>query len=67
MSNKMDENLKKRIKAWAAKIGEKKAEGQLVGAGMSGSTAFKLIQGTYEHEPKKLLLQAIETALKQGA
>ncbi len=63
----MEKELEKRLSWWIAKIGKSEAERQLILAGMSGSTAQKLIAGSYASQPKRLLLKAIEEALKKGA
>ncbi len=60
-----DQDLKKRIAKFVAKIGNGHAQAAFIKAGMSGTTALQLANGTYQWEPKRLLVQAIETALKQ--
>lgn len=61
-----DSDLKMRLKKWIAQIGPGEAQSRLISAGMSGSTALKLVVGTYKSQPKRLLLQAIESAMKDA-
>lgn len=63
----MQKDLKTKIDKWVTKIGSKEAEIELMRAGISGSTAQKLIKGAYPSQPKHLVLQAIESAMKKGA
>ncbi len=46
--------LTKRIKKWADRIGEKQALKELVAADLGPSTAEKLVRGTYESTPKRI-------------
>lgn len=62
-----DHDLKKRIEKFVTKVGSGKAQSLFIDAGMSGSTALQLVNGTYKSEPKRLLIMAIEIAMKEGA
>lgn len=49
-----DNELTKRVKEWADRVGEKQALKELVTADIGPSTAEKLVKGTYESTPKKI-------------
>lgn len=60
----MNASLKKKIQKWRERIGYQEALKSLEVVGVSKSAAQKILAGTYEPEPKRLLLQAIELAMK---
>ncbi len=64
---KVDKKLLSKIIKWREKIGYQAALVALMGAGVSSSAAQKILCGAYKSNPKQLLLQAIEVAMKQGA
>ncbi len=63
----MQKDLKAKIDRWVAKVGLREAEIKLIQAGVSSSTAQKLIKGAYPSQPKNLVLQAIESVIKKSA
>ena len=63
----MDKNLEKRICYWVIKVGKVEAQKQLVSEGIALSTVQRIVSGTYESQPRTLLLNAIEAALKKSA
>ncbi len=60
----MPDDLKLKINKWMRRIGRKSAEKQLIICGVSLSAAQKLLAGTYASEPKRLLMEAIQMAMK---
>jgi hypothetical protein len=60
----MNSDLKKKIKDWRAKVGYRVASLALVSEGISGSTMQKLLAGSYLSQPKPLVLNAINRAIK---
>lgn len=62
----MEKDLKARIERWVSDVGIREAEVYLIRAGLSSSTAQKITRGKYDTQPKQLVMQAIETALKSG-
>lgn len=63
----MDKDLKMKIDRWVGNVGIRRAELHLIQAGVSSSTAQKLTRGQYPNQPKDLVLQAIESAMKKSA
>ncbi len=59
----MSKDIKKRIEAAKAKIGKDALFDSLYKAKVGVGTIQKLLAGTYESEPGKLLSEAIEKAL----
>lgn len=58
-----EKDLKTKIKDWADKYGHGPAIVKLINAGISPSTAQKLVSGCYDSELKRLSIQAIEVAM----
>lgn len=63
----MDDKLKTKINAWTKRIGYKKAFKCLILGGISGSSATKLLAGTYPNQPKTETIMAIESAMEKSA
>lgn len=62
----MGKELKERILKWRIKLGYDTAKRQLLATGISNGVAQKLLAGSYPNEPKALLMQAIDRAIKGG-
>lgn len=55
----------KKVQEWSQKIGQNEAYIRLLRAGLSQSLVDKLIYGTYPSEPGRLVLKAIDEAMKK--
>lgn len=63
MSQDPDE-LKRKVRKWAEKIGKRKAQGLLLQEGLSFSLATLLTNGHYISEPKERVIEAVTRAMK---
>jgi hypothetical protein len=55
--------ITEKVKNWANRIGSQEAHIKLIQAGISASLATKLIHGLYDHEPGRLVKDAIKKAM----
>lgn len=61
----MQDSLRKKIRAWREQIGYREALKAFDIVGIPKGTAQKLLAGTYNSQPGRLLLQAIDKAMKE--
>lgn len=59
-------SLVDQAKAWSSQIGKDIAYILLINEGLARSTAEKIVFGDYRHEPKQLVTQAINEAMRKS-
>ena len=60
-------SIKSKVKKWVTEIGQNEAYIRLLRAGISRSTADKLVFSEYPHEPKGLVVAAINKAMGKAS